>query len=353
MELDERKRKIMQAIVDDYITTAEPVGSRSIARKFEMGISSATIRNEMADLEQMGYLAQPHTSAGRIPSDKGYRLYVDSLMNQYKMTVDEIARIKSALEFNVNKMENIIERIAGAVSDITQYTTMITKPRSNKVYVKKIDIVLIDSSGLLLVVITNEGLVKNQIFRFDAAKLNDEFVNKLSNALNSAFVGLTLDEIDTDCLGQIADALSADAQMIAPVINFILEKIYHLDDSDIYVNAATALLNYPEYSDLDRVRELLGFLENKYNLRSVIAEDDDNAKNNKLNIVIGRENKCYQLHDCSIITSNYSAGNKVLGTIGIIGPKRMNYARVVASLDNISKYVNKILQEIYFDNERE
>lgn len=338
MDLSERKKKILQAVIDEYIGTAEPVGSRSISKKESLGLSSATIRNEMADLEEMGYLIQPHTSAGRVPSDEGYRFYVNSLMQRYQLGIEAIKQLQSEMENRVIQLDRIIKKAGILTSSLTDYTTFVTTP-GKAAKIKKIDLVPVGYNMIMLIIVTMT--VKNQIIHAD---INDDDCSELAKILNKHLVNLTSEEINFNKIEQIQreleDRLQIPVQILINIMHFVYETISLMNDEEIFLNNTKSLLKYPEYSDLDKARELLDFLDNKDNLK-LLAEAD--AKD-RIEAKIGKENGLDILNDCSLVTVNYNMGQNRGGKIGVIGPKRMNYAKVFASLDTISSEIDKILR---------
>ncbi len=343
MELSDRKQKILQAIIDEYVGTAEPVGSRAISKKNELGLSSATIRNEMADLEEMGYLIQPHASAGRVPSDAGYRFYVNSLMRRYQMSVEAIEKLQSIMAERVSQLEMIIKRASLIASTLTEYTTIVTTPKLNSSRIKKIELVSMGYGTVMIVIITSTGIIKNQSVEID---IDDKTAGHLTELLNSRIAGLTADELTFPKIKEIGDeiedAVGLSPKVLINILNFVYEAIDSLDQTEIYVNNAKSILSYPEFSDVGKAREMLAFLENKENLVKLIGDAKDGV-----DIKIGAENEFTELANSSLVTVNYSMGDRVVGRIGVIGPKRMNYAKVIASLDCISNHVDKILDQLY------
>ncbi len=339
MDLNDRKKKILQAIIDEYIGTAEPVGSRAISKKENLGLSSATIRNEMADLEEMGYLIQPHTSAGRIPSDEGYRFYVNSLMQKYQLGMEAIAELQSELETKVNQLDKIIRRAALFASSLTDYTTVVTAPSHKGEQIRKIDLVPIAANQVMLIVVTNT--VKNQIM---TVELSDKECAALSKLLNKSLTGLEADEINFEMIQRLQDEiekkLSLHPKVLISILNFVYETISSMDETEIYINNANAILKYPEYSDVSKAREIFNLLEDKESLKKLISASDGEGVSAK----IGKENEFEILKDCSLVTVNYSLGGKPVGKLGVIGPKRMNYSKVFTSLDLISNEIDKMLK---------
>lgn len=343
MDLSERKQKILQAVIDEYIGTAEPVGSRAISKKNELGLSSATIRNEMADLEEMGFLIQPHTSAGRVPSDVGYRFYVNSLMRRYQMSVEALEKMQAIMADRVNQLEMIIKKASLMASTLTEYTTVVTSPKLTSARIKKIELVSLGFGNVMIVIITSAGIIKNQSVELN---LSDSEAAALSEVLNRRISGLTAEELTLDKIREIGkeidESFNIAPKVIINMLNFVYEAIDALDYTEVYVNNAKSILSYPEFSDVGKAREMLAFLDNKDNLVKLLGSAKDGV-----DIKIGTENEFEELANSSMITVNYSMNDKTIGRIGVIGPKRMNYAKVIASLDCISNHVDKILYELY------
>ena len=341
MDLNDRKLIILQAVIDEYLGTAEPVGSRAISKKNILGLSSATIRNEMADLEEMGYLIQPHTSAGRVPSDAAYRYYVNSMMKRYKMGVDMISKLQQALEEKVNQLDSIIKKATLITSSLTDYTTFVTTPASKNNYIKKCELVSLSGGCSLLVIITQTGAVKNKMLTLP---LDDDKASALGAIINNTLHGLCAAEITFDKIqsmqNEIAKKLDLSPKALINILDFVYETIEEMDDTEIYIENTKSIL---KYNDIEKASKMFAFLEDKKNLRHIIQNDGKK----KVNIKIGAENEAEELKDCSLVTVNYTLNNKVAGQLGIIGPKRMDYAKVVASLDCISNHIDKILYQLY------
>ncbi len=343
MDLGERKRRILQAIIDDYITTADPVGSRSIAKKHDLGISSATIRNEMADLEEMGYLEQPHTSAGRIPSYRGYRLYVDQLMNQYRLTISEINAIHDSMQLKIRELDQLIQQYSKLISEITQYTTVVLTPQMKTSSIKHLQLIPIDVYNVLLVVVNNTGIVKNKAIRF-SAEVDTVFLNNLTNLLNRKLAGLTIEEINLPKIQEIQREMQLNEEILIPILNFISDAVNDIDTADVFLGGTTNIFNFPEYNDIEKAKNFLSFLEHKNDLHKLLNNIETD---NKIKIIIGEENEFLEMKDCSLVMSRYSIGKKIVGTIGIIGPTRMEYAKVVSSLDYMTKHFNQVLLKLF------
>lgn len=339
MDLSDRKRKILQAIIDEYIGTAEPVGSRAISKKENLGLSSATIRNEMADLEEMGYLIQPHTSAGRVPSDEGYRFYVNSLMRNYKISMETIAQLQSQLETRVSQLETLIKYAGIITSTLTDYTTVVTAPKESNFEIKKIDFVMVASQTAMLIVVTRT--VRSQVINVD---MDDITCSRLAEILNRNLVGLHAEDITIEKIQNIQKEIernmSVRPKVLIDIMHFVYDTITAENDSEIYVNNAKSILKYPEYSDIEKAQQIFSFIEDKENLKRLVNSNESKGIEAK----IGKENDFEIMQDCSLVSINYSLGDKAGGSLAVIGPKRMNYAKVFASLDLISNEIDKILR---------
>ena len=343
MDLNERKRKILEAIIEDYISSAEPVGSRTISKHTDMGLSSATIRNEMSDLEEMGYLISPHTSAGRVPTDAGYRFYVNELMEQYKMAQKDIVTLRRFFTVGVLQLDRLIRQASSIVSQLTNYTTIAVTPELKRSYIKRFELVPVDSKTALLVLVTSEGIVKNQLITVSEDEVS---LRNLSLVLNEKLTGLTLEEINLVRINEIQQILGADSAVLMPILNFIHQAISELDGSEVYVANTQNILNHPEYYDLSKAKELLSFLEDKESVKHAVNQADTG---DAINVVIGSENEMDEMKDTSLVTAKYVSNGKVIGKLGIVGPTRMNYAKVIASLDYIHKNMDTIINELYHE----
>ena len=347
MDLSQRKQKILKAVIDEYIGTAEPVGSRAISKKDDLDISSATIRNEMADLEEMGYLVQPHTSAGRVPTDAGYRFYVNTLMKRYRMSVEALEKLNMIMEERVSQLEMIIKKASFIASTLTEYTTVVTSPKLNSSVIRKLEILNLGHGNIMVLIVTGTGMVKNQSV---AIELTDRQAMKLSKIISDGVCGKTAEELTFDTIERIGKkaekSLDIPPKVLISIMNFVYETIDSLDETEVYVNNAKSILSYPEFADTGKAREMLEFLESKEKLVKMIGAPKDSV-----DVKIGAENEFSELENSSLVTVNYKVGDKVVGRIGVIGPKRMNYAKVIASLDCISNQIDKILGEMYRESE--
>lgn len=340
MFLDDRKKKILQSIINDYISTAEPVGSRTVARKHKFGLSSATIRNEMADLEEMGYIKQPYTSAGRIPSDRGYRFYVEQLMGTSELTAAEMLSVKSAMDFKINEFNQLLKQVSSIISRITKYASMAATPERKNSILKAVQVVPIERGKALVIVITNAGMVKNSLVKIPKT-VQPEFLISISNIFNKKLSGLTVEQINMPVIQELQILTGAPQEVLMPILSGVSDCIEQIDSSEVYLEGAQNMLIHPEYSDIDKVREFLELMDERDLIGKLLNEIAQN--NGNISIRIGEENKIAKMRDCSLITTTYSVGNIVIGTVGVIGPTRMEYSKVFAAVEFMK---SKIIEEV-------
>lgn len=330
--LDNRKKKILQAVIDEYVNTAEPVSSGTLVKKYGLDYSSATVRNELADLESKGYLDKTHTSSGRVPSEKGYRFYVDELLKDDDISMEEIKYIQSKLSTKVNEIEDLTKIATSTLSEITHYTTVAIGPKAEMQIIEEIKFVLLSSRMLMIVIVTDNGLVKETIIKYDQ-DITESQVETLNNLFNSKLKGKPLSKIDKPMEEYILSEIKYSINVIKPIIDQI-NKI--VEDDDMYLKGTTQSFDLPEFKSLDIAKNFVNLLDTKELvldiLNSGVAKD--------INVYIGDENDNEQLKDFSVVTFKHSIGNKDLGTIGIIGPKRMNYSKVISVMKYISKKLN-------------
>lgn len=341
MDLDERKRKILVAIIKNYLETGEPVGSRTISKYTDLNLSSATIRNEMADLEEMGYIMQPHTSAGRIPSDKGYRFYVDSLLEEKEK---ENAEMKEFLIERVDKVEVMLQQLVKLLAVNTNYATMITSPKYNKNKVKFIQLSKVDEGKLLIVVVVEGNIVKNTIVDIDE-ELDEETMLKLNMLCNTMLNGLSLSEINLGIISRLKEQAGSHGGIVANVLDAVAEAISIEDDLEIYTSGTTNIFKYPELSDQQKASELICALEEKDALSNLVNDLLDKEDNHGIQVYIGSEMPVQTMKDCSVVTATYELEEGIQGTIGIIGPKRMDYERVMGTLKTLMAQLDNIFKK--------
>ena len=341
-ELDERKVKILDAIIRNYLATGEPVGSRTISKYTDLNLSSATIRNEMADLEEMGYIVQPHTSAGRIPSDKGYRLYVDHLMEEKDR---EISEMKDFVIEKTEKMEKVLKQAAKLLASNTNYATLVSAPAYSKNKIKFIQLSAVSDTQLLAVIVMNSNVVKNQMIDI-SEPLDNETVLKLNILLNTSLNGLSLDEINLGTIALLKEQAGIHSEIVSHVLDTLVQTISETEDLQIYTSGATNILKYPELSDSDSVSSLLSTFEEKEELQSLVTESlSDNENETGIQVYIGNETPVQTMKDCSVVTAVYDLGEGVKGTIGIIGPKRMDYEKVMDNLKTLKSQLDGIYKK--------
>ena len=328
MELTDRKKRILRAIVEAYVATAEPVGSKAVAQYAGLDISSATIRNEMADLVEMGLLEQPHTSAGRIPSPAGYRLYVNELMGEHQLTIQETQRINSALNLKMEELDQVIDRAGKVLSQISDYPVFTAAAANKQVTVKRYDLLMVEENAFIAVVMTDNSVVKNKIIRMPD-QLSDPQLQLLSTVLNSSFVGLTLDEMETALNKMSAHSAPAAFQLISMVVQFAMEVLTEQSQQTVHTSGITHILEHPEYQDMDKAKPLMRCLTDEDNLSRLPIPMDGN---HNMNILIGPENVNEAFKNTSVVMASYDIGDNMRGVIGVVGPTRMDYAKVTARL---------------------
>lgn len=337
MELDERKITILKAIIKTYLETGEPVGSRTISKYTDLKLSSATIRNEMSDLEEMGYILQPHTSAGRIPSDKGYRFYVDQIMQEKEQ---EVTEIKELMIQRVDRVELVLKKLAQLLATNTNYAALISGPQYHRNKLKFIQLSMMDDRKLLIVTVVEGNLIKNTMVDVPRNISREELLN-LNILLNSALNGLTIEEINLDVISRLKEQAGVHSSLVDTVLTEVARAI-RADEEDlqIYTSGATNIFKYPELSDGDRASELLKAFEQKDVLQELITDVNEASDETGIQVYIGNETPVQTMKDCSVVTANYDLGEGIRGIIGIIGPKRMDYEKVLGTLKNLMKQLD-------------
>lgn len=347
MIMDERKRRILHAIIDDYIDTAEPIGSRTIARKHELGLSSATIRNEMADLEEMGFLAQPHTSSGRVPSDKGYRLYVDQLMQVHDLNADEIENIKSAMESHINELSQLIRQASVVLSRFTKYTSMAITPQLKTSAIKAIQVVPIEAGKAMVIIVTSAGIVRNCLVKISES-VRPEMLIMISNVLNNKLAGLAIEQVNVRVIKELEKEVGVSGEILLPILSSAADLINQIDNPEVYVDGTTNIFNHPEFRDLVKARDFMNMLDEKATLCKILFEAIEYGG---ISVRIGSENDMSGIRECSLITANYNIADMFIGSIGIIGPTRMEYPKVISSMKYIRRVMNEEVNKIMGSDE--
>ncbi len=337
MELDDRKVTILKAIIKTYLETGEPVGSRTISKYTDLQLSSATIRNEMSDLEEMGYILQPHTSAGRIPSDKGYRFYVDRIMQEKDQ---EVTEVKELMIKRVDRLELVLKKLAQLLANNTNYAAMISGPQYHHNKLKFIQLSQIDPHKLLVVTVVEGNLIRNKVVTIQEEISPEELLN-LNIMLNSSLNGLTIDEINLGVISRLKEQAGSHSQVIDLVLNEVAAVIAaDEEDLPIYTSGATNIFKYPELSDGEKASQLIHTLEQKEMLQELITDVNHSEEDSGIQVYIGEQTPLQAMKDCSIVTANYELGEGIRGTIGIIGPKRMDYERVLRTLRNLMRQLD-------------
>lgn len=339
-ELSERKKQILKAIVNAHIEGGEPVGSKSILQAAGMNCSSATIRNEMAELEEMGYLEQPHASAGRVPSELGYRFYVDSLIEHYAMTTQEIAQINALLRAKMGELDQILSAASHLASSLTNYTGIAIQPRSGSVSISKFEGIFLDSSHFILVAVSSTGAVKSKHIHTEFL-LEEAAVEKLTRVLNETLANLTAERITLPIIMELESTMGTDSGMVGPVIKVIYDLLNELDSGEVRVAGIDQLLQYPEYSDTQQFRALLGALEKKDDILDLVSA---NGNENDINVLIGSESSVKVMNNSALVFKPIVKNGKTLGAIGVLGPRRMDYAKVLATLEGLSGNIENLIQ---------
>lgn len=340
LELDERKTKILDAIIRNYLATGEPVGSRTISKYSDLNLSSATIRNEMSDLEELGYIIQPHTSAGRIPSDKGYRFYVDHLMQEKER---EVSEMKDFVIEKTEKMEQVLRQVAKLLANNTNYATLVSAPSYNKNKIKFIQLSAVDENQLLAVIVMNNNIVKNQMIELTES-LDNETLLKLNILLNTSLNGLALTEINLATIARLKEQAGIHSSIVNDVLDALAQTFSEEEDLQIYTSGATNILKYPELTASESAAKLLSAFEEKEELVSLVTESLSDEETG-IQVYIGNEAPIQTMKDCSVVTATYDLGEGVKGTIGIVGPKRMDYENVMHNLKTLKSQLDGIFNK--------
>lgn len=338
IELTDRQHIILKAIIQNYLETGEPVGSRTLSKSTDLNLSSATIRNEMADLEDMGYIFQPHTSAGRIPSDKGYRLYVDMLMADKEQ---ELSDLKNVVLEKSDKVDKVLKQAARVLANNTNYATMISAPINHKNTLKFIQLSQVDPEQIVAVIVMTGNVIKNKIIEVDEA-LGNETMLKLNMLLNTSLNGMSIEEINLGLIARLKDQAGIHSKVISDVLDAVADIIHVEDDMEIYTCGATNIFKYPELSDKQSAQEIISAFEEKQQLAELVTETLSNEENTGIQVYIGDETPVKTMKDCSVVTATYELGEGMRGTIGIIGPKRMDYEHVMKTLQTLKNELDTL-----------
>ena len=341
MQLDERKKIILQAIIRNYLETGEPVGSRTISKYTDLNLSSATIRNEMADLEELGYIVQPHTSAGRIPSDKGYRFYVDTMMAEKGREIEEM---KEMLLEKEDKMEALLKQVVRVLAQNTNYATMISAPQIHRNKLKFIQLSRVDRDQILAVIVVEGNVIKNHMLDVPDG-LNDETLLKLNMLLNTHLTGLPIEEINLGLIAALKQQAGIHSAIVGEILDAVAEVIKEDEDLEIYTSGTNNIFKYPELSDNAKASELISTFEEKRALGTLVQETLADENNTGIQVYIGDESPIQNMKDCSVVTATYELEEGMKGTIGIIGPKRMDYDKVIGTLKSLMHQLDDLYKK--------
>ncbi len=337
MELSERKQKILKAIVESYVANAEPVGSKAIAQSTDLGLSSATIRNEMAEHTSRGLLEQPHTSAGRIPSPLGYRIYVNELMHEHRLSLEETREINRALKQKMSQLDGMLADAGKLVSELTSYPAYtLTAPPPTR-FIRRFDLIWVDANTVIAVAMLDTGTAKNRVMNFPEG-IGEDFVRKMATVFNASFTGLTADQMDPGLVRAAEVSLGDESGAVAALASFAMSALAEPAANRPYLAGVSNLLSLPEYRDVDKAHRLLDYLSEGDDLSRLPAPEGDSG----VSILIGPENVAEELKDSGVVLASYDLGNNMRGVIGVVGPTRMDYAKVAAYLSYIAGGMKQI-----------
>ena len=342
-ELDLRKKRILQAIIQEHIISASPIGSRTLAKKYDLDVSPATIRNEMADLEDLDYLEQPHTSAGRVPSDKGYRYYVDQIVSREKNEVPGVIKNIESLYQDLQDVQDIISGMAKMLSKMTHYTAMVSEPKSQISRLRKVEIMQLADNSLILVLVTDTGMVNNKIINLDQS-LSARKISYLNSFLSEKLENRLLVNLDSNYLKEIEKELMARLDLSVDLFKQFyneFEGVFEPGGVKVYLGGTSYILEQPEFNDLEKVKKMLKLLDQEEMLSKII----NSISGSDLEIKIGQENEVEDIKNCSLVVATYFISNRAVGKIGVIGPTRMEYPHVISSVDVISDFLGKLISK--------
>lgn len=367
MPLDARKKQILKAVVDDYIETVEPVGSKTLVQKYGLDVSSATVRNELAELESLGYLEQPHTSAGRVPSDKGYREYVDALMDVGTLEAGEMEEIQHRIRENVNEITRLLKRATGVLTDKTGYTSVALTPRLDESYFRQLKMMMIEPGRVLVVVVLNAGLVKDRIARVPEL-VDDQQLQRIANAIESDLSGMKLVDITMVTVSTAGHKVDLPESLLNQVLYEAYVSIKQAENLELYMDGHSKLLTFPEFADVRKAHTLFDTLARDGIVAGYLNEAADQPIAHELGegggdvavrgdptdadpaihpgrrpfmIRIGQEITLEGLQECSFVTTAYQLGERIIGRIGVVGPKRMEYSKVISHIGFIRSAINE------------
>ncbi|MBR5329057.1 MAG: heat-inducible transcription repressor HrcA [Firmicutes bacterium] len=337
--MDERKQKVLRAIIMDYINTAEPVGSRTIAKKYDLGVSSATIRNEMSDLEELGLIEQPHTSAGRVPSDKGYRYYVDHLMDEDDLVSGERDLIRSFFTDRMNRLDQLYHETCKVLSELSPYVTMIMTPTKSTGSLQQLQLMPITPFQAVLVIVTDVGLVHHRTVDFPVP-VSKERLAEIGDILLAKLKGRSIGDVNTTLMKEISGELQAELDIVDSIFEMMSDAMKSSGEEKIFMEGTLKILNQPEFNDVNRVKEVLSFLQEEDILKELL-----HGKNGiGMNFTIGDELSSEKINRCSMVTCTYSINGNTMGNIGILGPTRMEYGKSASLIREVAKQLSNVLE---------
>ncbi len=337
-ELSERKKQILKALIEAHISHGEPIGSKYLVESRQIALSSATIRNEMAELEQMGYLEQPHTSAGRVPSEAGYRFYVNSLMEDYRLTGRELQELNDLVKTKAAELDQILDRAGRLMSSVTNYTSLALRPKQHQRKVRRYKTVLLDDHSFLLSILLEADQVKTQCIHC-AEPIDEDLILRMEHTLNTHMTGIAMEDVTLPVMLKMEQSMGSGAFLISEAVKRIYDALQEGQSDALKLDGVTRLLEYPEYSNAEQLRNMLWTFEDKESVFDVIL----NAKNDGVNVYIGSENPLDASHNSSLVFQTISSGERVLGAIGVIGPRRMDYSKVIKTVEYLTQSITQML----------
>lgn len=341
MSLNERKKKILTAVIEDYINYAEPIGSRHIAKKHDISLSSATIRNELADLEDLGYLVKTHTSSGRVPSDLGYRTYVDNLAKNYIVQMQELGNLKVQMQQKMRDLDFYIKKVLDIASSHTNLTAVALTPDYTKGTIKNIEFIMLDRFNIMLILVTDTNVVKSKHINLKM-EVDIEFILSLKEQLNECISGHTIEEISRTSFEELTNKLKGDHGAVVEILEFVYSTINEINEHEIFLSGETNMLALPEFKDVKKAKDFLELVHDKGKMKNILVS---NLKDDFLNVVIGDESNSDDTKGLSMVLSTYKITDNVYGAIGVIGPTRMDYSKAISSLEYIRNSLNEGLSQ--------
>ncbi len=347
-EMDERKKRILKVITDDYIASAEPVGSRTIARRYNLGLSPATIRNEMADLEESGYLEQPHTSAGRVPSELGYRYYVDALMSHKRLLDEEVEQIYLELEEHHREIDQVIRRTSRILGQFTKYPSLVLSPQLDSAFFRHIQLIRLSETTILVLIVTDTGYIENNVIETGSG-ISDSELEQISNFFNSKLRGICLKEFQPSLLTDIRSEMVYKNEFFAEAVKILVRSASRQLKERVIVGGTSKILEQPEFADLERFKSFSQLLDEEERLYALLTRG---VPPKGTQVKIGHENEDSVIQDCSVITAGYEIAGRPVGVIGVLGPTRMDYGKVMPVVEYTANILSELLTQIFSKNSK-